>query len=229
MNAIDQLLVVQGIDTRIRDAEKELKDIPARKQQEISRLDAFKKRVEEAQKHLKQREAEIKQLELEVKSRQEKITKFRQQQLELKSNKEFRAVETEVEAVNVDISKIEDNQLELMDLLDQSRRALDVESKALKEQESFVMKDVAQLDARLVELQGEVAKLKVEREQAVQGIPPDFLKPYERVLGHKDLALVPLENGICGGCHMKLPPSVVHDTRKRMQLVSCGYCGRLLY
>lgn len=229
MNPIDQLLKLQEYDTAIREGEKEVRDIPARKQQETSRLDSFKKRVDDAQKQLKANEASLKQQELEVKSRQEKITKLRQQQLELKSNKEFKAVETEVEVIQHDIAQIEDKQLALMDQMEASRKSLVGENISLKEQEIIVQKDIKLLDDRLADLQGRLAKVKEERAIAAKDIPSEFLKPYERVLGHKDLALVPLENGVCGGCHMTLPPSVLHDTRKRLALVSCGYCGRLLY
>ena len=229
MNPIDQLLKLQEFDTVIREGEREARDIPARKQQETARLDAFKKRVEEAQRQLKACEAELKQQELEVKSRQEKINKLRQQQLELKSNKEFKAVETEVEVIEHDIGQLEDRQLGLMDKIDAARKSLGGEATSLKEQETSVLKDIKLLDERLAEMQVRLGKIKNERALAAKDVPAEFLQPYERVLAHKDLALVPLQNGVCGGCHMTLPPAVLHETRKRKALVSCGYCVSLLY
>ena len=49
------------------------------------------------------------------------------------------------------------------------------------------------------------------------------------IFPRKDRALVALEDGVCGGCHMQLPPYVVHATKKHSSIVLCEYCGRILY
>jgi uncharacterized protein len=72
--------------------------------------------------------------------------------------------------------------------------------------------------------------LRTRREAAAAGIQNrSWLQAYERIFTRKDAALVPVEDGVCGGCHMTLPPSVVHQARRRNAAVACVYCGRLLY
>ena len=58
---------------------------------------------------------------------------------------------------------------------------------------------------------------------------PEWLDRYDQVFGRKDKALVPIQDGVCSGCHMKLPPYIIHDAKKRAEMVSCEFCGRLLY
>jgi catechol 2,3-dioxygenase-like lactoylglutathione lyase family enzyme len=74
---------------------------------------------------------------------------------------------------------------------------------------------------------GELAE--VERMLA-QGIDPSWMAHYMRIIARRDRALAQLNDGICGGCHMKLPPSIHHATRRHdSNMVVCEYCGRLLY
>ena len=47
-------------------------------------------------------------------------------------------------------------------------------------------------------------------------------------MAERDRALVNVENGTCTGCHMKLPPYLIHQARKQTEIVFCGYCGRML-
>jgi predicted nucleic acid-binding Zn-ribbon protein len=44
-----------------------------------------------------------------------------------------------------------------------------------------------------------------------------------------DFGLVPVDSGSCGGCHMKLPPQLVQDAKRGTAMISCSYCGRILY
>ena len=56
------------------------------------------------------------------------------------------------------------------------------------------------------------------------------LSLYERVLaGREGLALVPLVNKSCGGCHMVQPPQVISEARLNAKLVTCDSCNRILY
>jgi predicted nucleic acid-binding Zn-ribbon protein len=228
---IDKLLTVQDIDVRIREIEKELEDIPARKEQELTRLHEHKDALAEAEEKLKAAQAEVNRLELETSSRNEKINKLRQQQFELKTNEQFKAMDAEIEGVKAEISKIEDQELALMDEVEEARKFVTEKSGALKEEEEAVETDIKVFDERASELEQEIESCRAEREEAAEGMNPEWMSYYVRVMEHrKDRALVPLESGVCGGCHMTLPPSLHHATRRRdEEMVVCNYCGRLLY
>ena len=49
-------------------------------------------------------------------------------------------------------------------------------------------------------------------------------------MGHRhDAAVVPVQHGICGGCHLHIPPQLAHAARGGVELVTCDQCGRILY
>lgn len=226
---VDKLLVLQECDIKIRSMEKELKDIPERQEQERTRLIEHKKALADAEERLKTKQSEIKQFELENEVRREKISKFRQQQLEIKTNQEFKAIEVEIKNVESAITGAEDIELNLMENFDEIRHDVEARRDALEKENVSVEEDIRLLNERAQNIKIELDNVRAERNGKLSGIDTDWLRQYERVISHKDVALVQLVDGICSGCHMKLPPSVVHDVKKQSQIVSCDYCGRLLY
>jgi predicted nucleic acid-binding Zn-ribbon protein len=229
VDVIEKLLTLQEDDLKIRGMEKELRDIPVRKQREQARLDEHKKQVADAAQLVKERQAEIKRLQLEAEGAQDKIRKLRQQQLEIKTNKEFKAIETEVAALQDVIRKIEDGELDLMAQIEQAKESVKGTERALGDEEAAVKRDNLAWDKRAGEIEQDLAKIKAARAEKAKEIDAAWLGAYDRIFQRKDRALVALTDGICGGCHMKLPPFVGHDARRHTMMVTCSFCGRLLH
>ena len=73
-------------------------------------------------------------------------------------------------------------------------------------------------------------ELRVQRPELVDSVDAAWLSRYERILQHRgDFAVVGIERGVCMGCHMQLPPQLVHDARKQDTLTTCSFCGRILF
>ena len=229
MSAIESILALQEVDCRIRKIEQELKDIPARQERERSRLDEHTREVAVGEDALKACQAELKELELEVESRQQKISKFRQQQLLIKTNREFKAMESEISAVEHEISGLEDKELVLMEKLETAQKELVAKQAALKEESAAVEADVKVWDERALTLKDELESRRVDRDRAAEGVDGEWLSQYNRIFKRRERALVPLQDGICSGCHMKQPPYIVHGTKRKDAMVMCGTCGCLLY
>ncbi len=230
MSIIEQLLVVQEHDTRILQLEKEVRDIPVRKDLELERLNGNKDTLVAAEEAFKATQSGLKQLEVETASKQEKIAKLRGQQLELKTNKEFKAMDNEIELIQRAIAATEDRELEVMSEIENARSDVAESRKAFEAEETEVKEDISALDERLAGLEAEVRDETVAREAAAVGIDAEWLTRYNGIFKSKGGgALVSTANGICGGCHMKLPPYQQHDAKKRLGMVACGFCGRLLY
>lgn len=230
VSVIDQLLVVQEHDIRILQLKKEMRDVPARKERELERLNDHKAALAVAEDALKAKQASLKQFEVETASKQEKIDKLRGQQLDLKTNQEFKAMEQEIKSLQDSIVQNEDRELAIMEEIEAARSGVGESRKALEDEDAEVQEDVKALDERLARLEAERTDEAAARETAVEGIDPEWLMRYEAIFNSKKgSALVSTANGVCGGCHMKLPPYLQHDAKKRMSMVVCGFCGRLLY
>ena len=74
------------------------------------------------------------------------------------------------------------------------------------------------------------ARAKEKQTAAEQTVPEDVLARYRRILkSKKDVAIVPINGGACGGCHMKLTSQTVLSAKAADKLVSCDNCGRMVY
>lgn len=229
MSVIEQLLIVQEHDCKIREIKKEKAEIPEKKKEEEARLNKHKKALVEAEERLKAAQAEIKKLEIESNVRREKTTKLRQQQLEIKTNKEFKALDNEIAGIENEISKIENQWLLLLEEVDKAKSDVEEKKRALSEEEVIVQGDLQKFDKRVLEIEDELKELEIASESVAKEVDPEWLKQYKRIFERKDKAVVPVESGVCGGCHMKLPVYVIHDVKKHTAMVICDFCGRLLY
>ena len=89
---------------------------------------------------------------------------------------------------------------------------------------------VAQLNAREQNLQKELAELEANREALAAAVDESARGRYERLARSKgDNVVVGVQHGVCGGCHMKVPPQLLVTCQAEKELVSCSNCGRILY
>ena len=227
---IEKMLLLQDHDLRIIRLEKELGDAPKRKQAIDALLDDHRQALAKAKEELKARQSDIKQAELDVEGSREKVRKYRGQQIQLKSNQEFRAMEGEIAGVEKTIRQLEDRMIEMMETIEAAQNAVKERDTALKTEEVSVKREIEAIDQRAREVQTELDQARQARTALAVGLEAARLQHYERIMKNKrEKALVPVEHGACGSCHMKLPPYQVHDARNQTGIVVCEYCGRMLY
>lgn len=230
LEILEKLLVVQDRDRRIAQLKSEATRIPAEIAAAEARVKTETSRLENAKNDLKHIETDRKKLELDAESKRQQILKYRTQLGQIKSNTEYQALLKEIDKAEADIRQIEDVELELMEKFDKLQPALKAEQAQLKDVTARGDVEKADLQKRAKLIEAEQAQLKTDRDQLVAAVDPDILNRYERLLRSKgDLAIVPVKHGNCGGCHLNIPPQIMHDAKKGSDLVSCTYCGRILY
>jgi predicted nucleic acid-binding Zn-ribbon protein len=230
LEILEKLLVIQDRDRRLAQLKAESARIPALIGAVEQRVRAEAARLENAKTELKHIEAERKKLEIEAEARRAQILKYRTQLNQIKSNTEYQALLKEISKAEDDIRRIEDAELELMERLDTLQPALREEQTQLKDVTAKGETEKADLQKRAKLIQEELQQLAAERQRLAAAVEPDALSRYERLLRSKgDFAVVPIKHGNCGGCHINIPPQVVHDARNGSELTSCSYCGRILY
>lgn len=227
---IDKLLILQERDLAIARIERELKDIPARKAEIESRLKEHREALESATNALKLEQARMKELELSVASERERLNKLKQQQMQLKTNAEFKAMENEIKTAETKIRTLEDSELEIMADMETAEAALKVREKELQDEEELVSVDLSAMDQRTGNMEGELQEVQARRDEVAEEVDKPWLTLYQRLAANKGGAvLVSIDHGVCSGCHMRLPPQLVHNVAREDQVVTCNYCGRLLY
>jgi len=227
---IDRLVALQEHDRRVMRLERERESGPRRRKQLDQSIEEHRKAVADAEELLKRGLAAAHEIEVESGVLRDKIRRLQTQQFEVKNNEDYRLLSKEIAGCEADIRRLEDRELEHMEQNEHTRERVEEQQRAYERQEAAIREEAAAMDVRAEEVAAELKALQEERQQLIADIDPDWLARYERILHHVgDFSLVPIENGTCGGCHMKLPPQVVQDARRAESISSCVYCGRLLY
>jgi predicted nucleic acid-binding Zn-ribbon protein len=167
---------------------------------------------------------------LEVEAKKQQIGRYSLQQFQTKKNEEYRALAHEIETCKAEISKLEDQQLDLMEQAEATQRQIATSSREAGDLKKLADSQLGDLAAREQSLQAELAELESSRAQISGAVDPAALKRYERLLKLKGgSVVVGIEHGVCGGCHMKFPVQLMVQCQAEKELVACPNCGRILY
>jgi len=227
---ISQLLQLQERDQRIRALQKELKDIPKNEALARTQLAGDLAAVESAQQKAKEIEVQIKSLELDIQTRQNSIKRLQDQQFETRKNEEFQALGTEVQRYQREVGGLEDRELEHMEALEAAKAVIKEAQARLAATQARVDEELQALSARAAGVRQRLEAEQTERETLADPIEPGALDLYNRLFAKKpDAAVVAMENGICGGCHMKIVIGTLQQLRQEEGLTQCESCGRILY
>ena len=231
MNVIPLLVELQDVDGRIRELEKEMKDIPARKEQENSRLDGARLALAEAKANLVEEQLAEKRCESEAEEARAKIHELRISQTSNKmGNSEYRDINIRCDQLEQEANAADNRGQALME----EKVALEEEVKKaqarLDGDSVGVNAYIKELDDRLSEVTAEHGELLAQRKECAAKVPADVLAKYERLRSRRWPVVVLLtDDDVCDGCHMKQPPAVAQMVRHNDRLVGCSECGRLLY
>jgi uncharacterized protein len=227
---LEQLLVLQDREQKIRQIQNEIKTLPLERQSLESNLAANIAGVEALKQRTRQIEVDRKKMELDVGTRKESISRLRTQQYQTRKNDEFQAMGHEIERYEDEIKKIEDEELELMVRADQVKADLAAEEKKAAAAKDSISRQLGDLEQKSKTLDSRLQELNKERAELAGTIDEDLLNRFERLFKSKgDAVVVPLEHEVCTGCHMKVTTQTAHHVKAGKEIVSCENCGRILY
>ncbi len=227
---IAKLLIVQERDMRIMRCQREIGQIPLQSKKIEGEASQLQEAAQNAKNDTKARQSEVKKVELEIDSLRQKIAKFREQQFQIKSNEEFKVLNREISLLNDEIKKLEDTEMGFMEQVEEAQRREVAAQKDLAAMQGTIQGRLTVLNERKTTLEAEVLKVKTDRDDIAKDIGRDMLAVYNRILENKgDQAVVAVENSACSGCHMHLPAHIICEIKKKTGLVTCSFCGRIIY
>jgi len=227
---LDQLIRLQDIDSEIFRIESEKAQKPTYIQELKDVLQTKKTGIEEAENNLKALQVKHKEKELELAGKEEEIKKLQTQLYQLKTNKEYTAMMTEIERHKADNSILEEDIIKLMDEIDSASGKVKEEKEKFEEESKRSNADIKIVEEEIKKLEDDISALKAKRGELVPLIDKNVLSEYDRILDSKDgLALAKVENDSCSGCYMLLPSQVINEIKMRDNIIYCESCRRMLY
>lgn len=231
---IQSLLILQDRDLKRLGLEAQLKSVPADISRVEQKIAAEKAAIEAARLELRDLELKKKALESEIGAAQEKLGRYKTQQLSIRKNDEYQALGHEIDTTQAAIDELEGNELEIMYAIDEAKKKFTAAEAELKANISGHEARIATLQQRATSLAAELKSAQAEVVAARAPIGDLRLRVYNRIATRNMPAVVAIRGGKCGGCHLKVSSEVESSARGKTvdplaPLPTCDQCGRVVY
>ena len=227
---LKKLIDLQNIDSQIYDFESRMEIFPVKIQEIDNIIESKTEGVKQAEEELKNLQVSKNDKETDIKGKEEKIAKHESELYQIKNNKEYKALQQEIDSIKADISLIEEELITLFDNIESAQNNIQEEKKFFDNEKLELEKQKAQIHQEEKDLKAKVSELKTKRDLAQYEIQQELLRKYKKILEHRGrTAVAKLTDDSCGGCNMQLPPQVINQIKIQKEIIQCENCSRILY
>ncbi len=228
--AITSLLALQDLETRAEDARKRLADAPVRIGALDARLADATQALDKAKAALAESQAAKRELEKEAAVAQQRVSKYKEQLMQAKDNKQFHALQHEIATFSAEVERIEGIELERMLESDERGAVVKAAEAKLAADKKSAAAEKAAIEADAATVKTTLATLLSERAELVKTIEPRLLATFEQVAkGRKGIGIARAVDGLCQACRVRLRPHLYNQLRVGDQIIQCESCVRILY
>ncbi|MCQ2445147.1 MAG: C4-type zinc ribbon domain-containing protein [Mailhella sp.] len=227
---IRQLVALQHVDDDIHSVQNERDAAPLEVEALEKRFqaqDAQRNRILDKIQHLQEQQ---KRLSDDIQDSSSRLASSRDKMMMVENEREFQAMEREVDNISRSAQNREEESRALQDELASQQEALANLEDAWKDLKEELEQQQTNLAERLAAADTRLAELSEKRSSVGQAIPAPVLERYEFIRGRlRHPVIVSVEEGICSGCHIAIPPQVFIDLQRGDKIMSCPNCQRLMY
>lgn len=217
LSEMDRIKVLRGeLPNEVKDLEDEIAMYQ-------TRIQKYKDEVTELKRQAQKLQGEIEDCTA-------KINKYREQQKNVRNNREFDFLEKEIEfeglEIELDHKKIRESEAA------QELKAEDIAKtrEQLSDSEHILVEKRKELDEIVSETRQEVESLQAKAKTIEPLIDDRTLKAFKRIRknARNGLGIVSVQRSACGGCFNRIPPQRQLDIKMHKKIIVCEYCGRIL-
>ena len=224
------LFALQQVEDRLRTCALEEQQLPQRLQAYEAACAAARQQLVQQQATIEQSERQQRAFERELVHYQEAVKKTQSKAQDVKTNKEYSAILAEIDAGKQRLEALEDQLLGLMETTDQQRQAY----RAQEQQEQAVLQALVEQTHHIQQEQETIRRAilaeQERRQQTVAALDVKLYEQYQKVAAqHGGRVVAQLQEGVCSGCHLKVPPQMISEIRLQTQLFTCPHCRLMLF
>ena len=214
---LDALLKIRGdLPEEVRDLEDETLGYQTRKNKFLSEIEELN--------------GDLQAFSNAQKDAEKLILKYKEQQMNVRNNREFDAISKEIELQELDVNLAEKRSNETRARIRLIEDELEKINQILAEREEALNEKKGELEVIVEESREEEKQIRASREKQTKKIEERLLKSYEKIRSNSlnGLAVVHVSRGACGGCFNIVPPQRQADIRDNKRIIVCEHCGRIL-
>jgi len=226
---LEILIQMQKLDTIIGEKNILTKELP-------QQLNSLKQSLKEADETVAATKSELEEnlkdqklKELDIADNNTKIAKYKNQLLTIETNKEYKALNSEINHLEKKNSKIDDELIGLMEAEVEIKEHLEKEEKAQLHASNELKANEDKLEKEIQEVNKEIEELKSKRNGKAKDLPRELIRRYASLIKNKNRkAVVFNDNNACSGCGYTIRPQVAIDIKEGNSVIYCESCGRIL-
>lgn len=227
---IEQLVVLQQVDDEILVLEEEIGRAPRELAALEEQLEGFRARKEQIEDKLNLLDEQRNKLGGEIEEDDAKIKKSKNKLMLVDNTKQYHAMMREMDSLEK-LNRMREEEYEAVkeELARQAELVRQVGEEMDEVQKEYDAKKTT-LDERVAQAQKQLDALQKKRAKACEVVPPPILGRYEFIRSRLDNpVIVAVEESVCTGCHIKIPPQEYNELQKGKQILSCPNCQRLIF
>jgi len=227
---LQHLIQLQDLDLAADRARRRIAELPAAEHALETRVAEKSSALSTVKERMAADQTARREVDKELAMVQSRLSKFKGQLMEVKTNKEYQAMQKEIAVAEQEVRAHEDKLLEHMERAETFSADLKTAESALKAEQAEVTREQKLLAAERSALEQEIARLTNARTELVARLPREALSLFERIAhGRKGVAVAEAKDGLCTVCHVRLRPQKFNDVRRNDTLTQCDSCTRILY
>ena len=225
-----KLYELQQIDSQADEIENLRGSLPIQVQELEVEIVKAEESVTETNERIEALQKSISAKKLESKEAEGLIKKYKEQQMNVRNNREFDSLSKEIEYQTLEIQLCAKRVKEYKQKIEENTRLQEKLNAAVSDKQGALKHKNEELNNIVKETKSDEEKLKKKREKLAGQIPEKLYTTYSRIRSKvvDGLAVVKVERASCGGCYSKIPPQCEIDIASSREIVYCEQCGRLL-
>jgi hypothetical protein len=223
------LEALQTVDLQILDLQKAGEAYPKRLAELDAELAGARSALEADRARLNENEKLRRDKDAEIVSEKDKTKKWESRLAEMRTTREYAALAREIDISKKAILNLEEENKALVEVAQTIRNSLVEKEAELRRREDGSAAERSELSEKIGSLANQIRELTEKRGEASKAADPELVGRYEFVRKKKGQGVVPVINGICKGCKMRLPPQLQNILRAGATIETCPSCQRLIY
>lgn len=147
----------------------------------------------------------------------------------ISSHKEYEALRLQIDAAKEKEKELRESLKRHEKIEEDLKEEVDSLEKEVNEYAAAVEENKKEADKNLEKYKKDLDRLQKEADKIVDGLDPEIVFKFERIIRRNSEGIVAVKNKVCTGCHMILPAQFVNEVRKDDKINFCPYCSRILF
>ena len=229
-NNLKQLIELQRIDSRLLSIAELRGDLPVKVEELTDELSQIKKDFDKNEERVVNIATDIKKESNTIEDSTGKLEKLKNQLYLVKSNKEYDALNFEIDHLKESISKSEMIILELEEEKENINKSSESQKNEIDDATKMLDEKNTELQSTMSKTEQEESNLNKNRITVVDKIEERFVSTYDRLRKTKDgLGVMNILSNACGACYTQLPRQTVIEVKESIEIISCPNCSTYLF